>query len=44
MARYDEIDLAEVRARVREFAEVIEDPTRPEQLERLIHHARGLSR
>jgi hypothetical protein len=44
IARYDEIDLDQVRARVREFAEIIEDPTRPEQLERLIHRARELSR
>jgi hypothetical protein len=39
ISRFDEIDLDYVRARVREFAEVIEDPERPGRLELLIQQA-----
>lgn len=44
VAQYDEIDLNQVRARVREFAEVLEDPDRPAQLEQLIQRVGRLAR
>lgn len=44
MARHDEIDLNRVRARVREFAEIIEQPERVEEFERLIRRVLEASR
>jgi predicted nucleotidyltransferase len=43
IARYDELDLDAIRARVREFAAVIDDPERPQQLDALIQRVARLS-
>jgi len=44
LARYDDIDLDYVRAKVREFAEVIDEPERLGRLEQLIQRVGRLSR